>query len=432
MVKRSKGISANISDLQNYTKHPKYRELVIKELLAGNITKKQATTKLGLSVKQISRLRDSYLNKGQEAFKHGNIGKANSNRIDPLVEQTVVKLYKECYEPHGFNFTHFSEYIKYVDHTAMRELYAATGGAVISNKTIYNILRRNGIESPKAKRVVRLANPHPRRPRRSSMGELVQLDASVHVWVQGSAKLQLHIAIDDATSVILGACFDYQETTATYFKVVHQIITNPDYGVPKCFYTDRRATFVFNRGEEANKKARIQFQTACNRLGIGIITTSSSQAKGRVERSFRTHQDRLVSELSKAGIHDICGANDYLNSYLKRHNKKYGVVPRNSQSSFRTLTTNELKELNTILATRHTRKILAGNVISFNNKQYLPVDKSGRTIPLPEKTIVNVVSAFDGSLKIDYLGQIFNLKFIAEGRASATTPIDKHPWRGTF
>lgn len=65
----------------------------------------------------------------------------------------------------------------------------------------------------------------------------------------------------------------------------------------------------------------------------------------------------------------------------------------------------------------------------ISHKQYLPVDKSGRTVPLPEKTTVNIVSAFDGSLKIDYLGQIFNLKFIAEGRTSATTPIDKHPWK---
>lgn len=301
MVKRSKGISANISDLQNYTKHPKYRELVIKELLAGNITKKQAATKLGLSVKQISRLRDSYLNKGQEAFKHGNIGKANSNRIDPLVEQTVVKLYKECYEPHGFNFTHFSEYIKYVDHTAMRELYAATGGAVISNKTIYNILRRNGIESPKAKRVVRLANPHPRRPRRSSMGELVQLDASVHVWVQGSAKLQLHIAIDDATSVILGACFDYQETTATYFKVVHQIITNPDYGVPKCFYTDRRATFVLIEVRKPIRRPAYNSRQLAIGWGSALLLPAAHRLKGESREAFgHIRIDWLVSSVKLA------------------------------------------------------------------------------------------------------------------------------------
>lgn len=98
---------------------------------------------------------------------------------------------------------------------------------------------------------------------------MVQLDASAHLWLPDvldtqtgeiiKTKLHLHLAIDDAASVILGGLFALEETTEAYFKLVHEIVTNPAYGVPSIFYTDRRSTFVFNGSKSKGREAKLMF-----------------------------------------------------------------------------------------------------------------------------------------------------------------------------
>lgn len=82
---------------------------------------------------------------------------------------------------------------------------------------------------------------HSRRSRCAYFDEMLQMDASLHLWF-GDKKAQLHIAIDDCTGQIIGAYFDKQETLKGYYNVFHQILTN--YGIPAMFYTDRRTLYL--------------------------------------------------------------------------------------------------------------------------------------------------------------------------------------------
>lgn len=140
----------------------------------------------------------------------------------------------------------------------------------------------------------------------------------------------------------------------------------------------RRTTFTFNGDKEVAKRAKIDFKRACDRLGIDIITTSAAQAKGRVERNFRTLQDRFVKELRIQRIVNYHQAEDYLvKLFIPDHNKRCGKPPCSPASAFRPLTIAETTNLDIILACHRTRTILNGNVVSYNHAQYMPVDDNG-------------------------------------------------------
>jgi hypothetical protein len=257
------------------------------------------------------------------------------------------------------------------------------------------------------------------------------MDASFHDWLSlgPEHKINLHLAVDDATSHLLGGYLYPTETIIGYYQVLHQVLV--EYGVPVDLYTDRRSVFKYN-SKRAIESEHIQFKNACNALGIGIIPTSIAQAKGRVERSFRTHQDRLVSELRLAGITTINEANEYLAGYMKRHNTKYALdvpVDRRGEpmSVFRPL--GDQADLNRILAVVEQRKVLNGNLISFKGKQYYIVKDDSSRLLLPVNTPVETVKTLDGQLLIKYDDIYYKAIYFADGRLTAHTPPATHPWR---
>lgn len=86
------------------------------------------------------------------------------------------------------------------------------------------------------------SDAHSRRPRCAYFGEMLQMDASLHLWF-GDCKSQLHVAIDDCTGRIVGAYFDHQETLNGYYHVLLQFLTG--YGIPHMLYTDNRTVFEY-------------------------------------------------------------------------------------------------------------------------------------------------------------------------------------------
>ena len=139
-----------------------------------------------------------------------------------------------------------------------------------------------------------------RRNRKANFGELIQMDASVHEWIKG-VKWNLHIAIDDATGIITSAFFDKQETLFAYQTIMIDTINK--YGIPQEVMTDRRSVFTNNKKHE--HPALTQFGYSCSIIGTKITVTSIPQTKGKVERSFSTHQDRLITELKINGIETV-------------------------------------------------------------------------------------------------------------------------------
>lgn len=400
---------------------------VIKELVDHNGNKNRAAMKLNLSRRQIDRLIIKYKKNGKSAFIHGNRGKAPAKELDISIHEDIIQLYNTKYQ--GWNFNHFKEYLEEDEDIK------------VSYKFIYNILTKEGILSPKARKRTKkeftkqrllkekkinlsmndeqintiinheidLEDSHPRGEKPKYFGEVIEQDGSIHPWF-GNIKTCLHLAIDKATSTIVGAWFDRQETLNGYYHVLYQILT--DYGIPLKFFTDNRTVFNYMSlnldKRTSDKDVLTQYGYACKQLGIDLETSSVSQAKGLIERTNGTFQGRLVNELKLNGITTIGEANKYLNEiFVPKFNNKFAMDYHKFQSAFELSPSEE--KINYTLAILTPRKIDNGNAIKYKNKYYQPYKDDKIKCFLP-KTECLVIKAFNDDLLVAIDEQVLELK----------------------
>ena len=359
---------------------------VIKSLVDHSGNKKAAALKLGCTERSINRMIIKYNEYGKEAFVHGNRGRKPKHTISPELASDIVTIYNNKYYDATFSYA--------------CELLAEHDEINISPSALTNIMYKNFITSPRTTKttkkrlakqlrqrqketnskkeinelqtsIVELEQAHSRRSRCAYFGEMLQMDASLHLWF-GDTKTQLHIAIDDCTGQITGAYFDEQETLKGYYNVFHQILTN--YGIPAMFYTDRRTVFEYKQSKSTKVEhdTFTQFSYACKQLGVVIKTTSIPQAKGRVERAFQTLQQRLPIALRLAGITELNEANVFLNSYIKKYNVKFALPVNNTKSVFEKQP--DIETINQTLAILTERTIDSGHCIKFNKTYYKTMD----------------------------------------------------------
>ena len=400
---------------------------VIKELVDRNGNKNRAAKKLGISRRQIDRLIIKYKEKGKSGFVHGNRGHIPTKALDKSISEDIILLYKTKYQ--DFNFNHFKEYLEEEENIK------------VSYDFIYKHLTNAGILSPKARKITKrkltkqqllkekkinlvmsgeqiesivnheisLENSHPRGEKPKYFGEIIEQDGSIHPWF-GDKKTCLHLAIDKATSTIVGAYFDKEETLNGYYRVLHQILIN--YGIPYKFLTDNRTVFNYmylNPDKRtSDKDVLTQYGYACKQLGIDLKTTSVSQAKGLIERTNGTFQGRVVNELKLNGITTIEEANKYLTQvFVPKFNNKFAMNYKKFQSVFE-----EAPDKNTInytLAVLTPRKIDNGNAIKFKNKYYQPYLNNELKCFIP-KTECLVIESFNGELLVTIDEKVFELK----------------------
>ena len=390
------------------TENEKYQ--IIKKLVDTNGNKQTAALKIGCTPRHINRLIAGYKKSGKAFFVHGNHAHKPVTTIPDETRLLVLNLYQTKY--YEANLTHFQELLAEMEHID------------ISVSSISSILRKEYIISPKAHRVTRkkvkkelmalkskaktkkaqaalqtsildLEDAHPRQPRCAFFGEMIQMDASEYVWF-GDEKAHLHVAVDDATGTLVGAWFDTQETLNGYYNVLHQILVN--YGIPYQFFTDNRTVFEYKRKADNSieKDTFTQFGYACKQLGIDIRTSSIPQSKGRVERMNGTLQSRLPVELRLKSISSIDEANKFLNSYIKKFNKRFALPVDRIKSVFETQPDSD--KINLTLAVLSSRKIDNGSCFKYHNDYYLPVDGNGYAVHHRKGTSVMVIKAFDGEL----------------------------------
>jgi hypothetical protein len=290
-------------------------------------------------------------------------------------------------------------------------------------------------------KIIAIEDAHPRRPRCSRFGEMVQMDASIHVWF-GNERYTLHLAIDDATGIIVGGWFDKQETLNGYYNVLKQILNT--YGVPYMFYTDRRTIFEYRKKSAPDTKddSFTQFGYACSQLGIQIETTSIPQAKGRIERLNGTTQSRLVVELRLEGVTTIEQANLYLPKYIAKHNAKFALSYDCIASVFEQQPSAD--KIDMILAIVVDRQVDNGHSIRFDNKYFRTVNKDGIANYFYKGTKGLVIKTFSGGLffstdeGVYALEEIplherssknFDIKPAIEKSRKKNIPKPNHPWR---
>lgn len=400
---------------------------VIKELVDHNGNKNRASMKLGLSRRQINRLIILYKEKGKSGFIHGNRGKCPFKTLDKSISEDIILLYKNKYQ--GFNFRHFVEYLSEVENIH------------VSYGFVYKHLTSVGILSPKARKKtkkefkklqllkdkkinfdmsdvqietivnheVALDFSHPRLQKPKNFGEIIEQDGSIHMWF-GDKKSCLHLAIDKATSTIVGAWFDNEETLNGYYHVLYQILVN--YGIPYKFLTDNRTVFNYmslNPDKRTSEKDVLtQYGYACKQLGIELKTTSVSQAKGLIERTNGTFQGRLVNELSLNGINTIEEANKYLiEVFVPKFNKKFALDYKKFPSVFEEPPS--LEKINYTLAILTPRKIDNGNSIKFKGKYYQPYLDNQLKCFMP-RTECLVIKSFNDELLVTIDENVYELK----------------------
>jgi len=429
---------------------------IIKKLAETNGNKKRASLTLDCSQRHINRMIKGYNQEGKAYFIHGNKGRKPTHAFDNKTRQLIIDLYKTKY--YDANLKHFSELLKKHENI------------IASPSCVRSLLMSKFILSPKAKRatkknvkayleelkknakstkeitkitntIINIEDAHPRRPRCAYTGEMIQMDASAHLWF-GDKKTHLHIGVDDATGTITGAYFDPQETLNGYYHVLRQILT--DYGIPYMFFTDKRTVFEYKKKNisAVEDDTFTQFGYACKQLGITIETSSVAQAKGRVERMFQTLQSRLPLELRLAGVTTIEEANKFLNSYIKEFNTQFALPVNNIKSVFEKQPGDE--KINLTLSILCGRKIDNGHCIKYNNEYYKPVNSNGYPIYYHKGTSGMVIKAFDEQLffcvdekiyaldlipKHEHVSKNFDISPVKETPKTRYIPPMSHPWK---
>jgi transposase len=431
---------------------------VIKELVDHGGNKNRAYTKLGLSKRQVNRLINKYKETGKSGFVHGNRSKKPANTFDKSISEDIILLYNNKYQE--FNFRHFQEYLN------------TNENINVSYSFIYKALNNAGILSPKARKRTKkeykrkkllkdkkvdlsinnidiivnhelaLGDSHPRLEKPKYFGEIIEQDGSIHNWF-GDTKSCLHLAIDKATSTIVGGYFTKEETLNGYYQVFHQILTN--YGIPYKFVTDNRTVFNYMSlnpdKRTSDKDVLTQYGYACKQLGIELQTTSVSQAKGLIERTNGTFQGRLVNELRLNNITTIEAANKYLlEVFIPKFNENFSLNYKKFKSVFEEVPS--LEKINCILSILTPRKIDNGNSIKYQNKYYQPYLNDELKCFLP-KTEVLVIKAFNDELFVSIDNNVYELRELSRNarfskefdevpevkeKKKYIPPMD-HPWR---
>ena len=432
---------------------------IIKKLEEGEITRKEASYELNLSLKQIDRLRVIYRNDGAKGFVHKNRGNIPINKIKQDIIEELEQLYLTEY--YDYNFEAFYD--------ELNENKKYKGKYEISYSTLYNRFLNDDIISPLAhketnklynekmnksienneeiqeekldlfkSRQISFEKSHTRKSSNMyAFGQEVQMDACEKVWF-GTIVTHLHLAVDKGTKKVLFGWFEYEEVTRGYFVLLYNIIIN--YGIPTRIKTDNRNSF----SNKENNTYTTQFGSICNTLKIELITTSVSIAKANVERENNTFKNRLIAEFRHENITDINKANEYLNNiFIPKMNKKFSYEIDYKKSKMKPNIYSE-EELSLIISEKYIRIIDNASSIKYDNKYYVPINPdTGEITYFMKKTECIFIITYNGDYWCKIENNYYMLKEI-ESRDSTMKkeskndkPVERkkyippanHPWR---
>lgn len=349
---------------------------MLEKLARRELTQKDGAKILKITERHLRRKLNAFRKDGPKGLIHKNRGKPSNNKWALENEQLVINLLKN--EWHGFGPTFAAE--------KLQELY----GIQTNRETLRNRMIKHGVWIAKGRKIKHRV----RRPRKPCFGMMIQLDGSPHDWFEGQApKCTLLVFIDDATSKIVWLEFvksesveDVMRATMHYFKA---------YGLPASFYTDYGSVFSVNNNNPEKDKIT-QFERAMKELAVEVSHARSPQAKGRVERSNETHQDRLCKELRLRGIYTIEDANQFLQEYyMEQHNLKFAKEPADSTNVHRSI---EGINLTNILCIKEQRKLNNDFTIQYK-KRIFQLDAQQKTI-IKAKDIITVNKHLDSSIRL--------------------------------
>lgn len=324
---------------------------IFERVKRGELQQVEAAEMCRLSYRQTRRLYQRYREQGDRGLVHRGRGRPSNRKYGAEFRAAVLARYQERYPDFGPTL-------------AVEKLTAE--GYELDHETLRQWLMKAKLWRKRRKR----AKHRSWRERRAHFGELVQMDGSHHRWFeQRGPQSCLMNMVDDATGTTLSLMAGQETSFAAMELLWHWI---GQYGLPRALYTDRKNVYVLDketreRAADSGQEALTQFGRACRQLGIEIIEAYSPEAKGRVERSHGTYQDRLVKELRLAEITTIAEVNQLLPGFCGELNRKFTVAPRATANYHRAA---KGYDLASIFCHEEERTATADWVVRFENQFY--------------------------------------------------------------
>lgn len=364
---------------------------ILSKAVNGNLSQKRVSEELGLSLRQVKRLYKRLKEEGIKGLAHRNRGRASEKKISSNTKALVLELIRRDYK--GFGPQLIKEQLEERNH-----IY-------LSREYIRILMIKEGLWEVKKRKT---ALYFQQRNRRSREGELLQVDGSPELWFEERGpKCCLINMVDDATGKIMECRFVKEECLEGYFQGIKKYIRM--YGRPLAIYSDRHTIFKSPKSEE--KPSLTQFGRAMKELGIELIYANTPQAKGRVERSHGTLQDRLIKMMRLENISSIEEGNIYLEKFREDYNKRFGKAPRSQENAHREFPGN--RDLDTILCRKEVRTVSKALEVQYRYKTYQLKEKAiGRQLAGAR---VMILEHKDG-IKIEYQGR--ELQYTQHGEES--------------
>jgi len=357
-----------MDELLTMSKKELKRLKILEQIEKRKLTVKEATESLGISERQTYRILKRYREEGDQGLVHRSRGKLSNRGYPDELKEKVIRIYRKSYKDFGPTF--FTEKLE------EREKIK------IDHETVRRWLRSKGeITSRRRSRGHRK-----KRERKTSIGAMLQFDGSHHDWFEGRGDVCcLLVAIDDASSKVF-LRFAKSENTLDVLKTLREYVEKN--GIPHSTYTDKYGVYYA-------EKEKTDFQLAMEKLSVRCIYANSPQAKGRVERSNRTLQDRLVKEMRLMGISNIDEANKFLkDSFIENYNKRFSYTKGLPDIHIEL----NKENLDNIFCHETKRQVRNDYTISLNGN-YIQLNKSEVPLPIPKQYVI-LRKYLDGSLHI--------------------------------
>jgi len=400
---------------------------IIKKVIGKELKGIEAAGLLGVTGRHIRRLKLKVKDHGAKGLVHGGRGKASNRKIPDKDREKIIDLINKNY--HDFGPTLAAEKLK--------ERHKIS----VSTSAVRSIMIEESIWKPKNKKKEKHRSW---RQRKASFGEMIQYDGSYEYWFENRGeKCCLLASIDDATGKVW-AQFDEHEGVWPTFNFWQGYIER--FGKPYSIYVDRFSTYSMNHKlAKENPDTLTQFQRAMeNNLNIEIIHAKSAEAKGRVEKLFKTLQDRLIKEMRLRNISDIEAANKFLEEeYLPWFNDRFMVEPRGKANLHKPLIKKEIDKLDSIFSRQYTRVVRNDFTIHHQKQRYQLLKEQPATVCRKDR--VTVEMRLDGSIHFRLRGKYLNHQILPSEpkkinvgkktklwvlpKTTAHIPPANHPWR---
>ena len=375
---------------------------VIQRTVATRGGQAVAAQQLGVRVRHVKRLVRQYRAHGATGLVSRRRGPRPNNARAPALREQVLAVLRERYPDFA--------------PTLAQEKLTERHGYTVSVETLRRWLSAAGWWQPKRRRAPRV---HPRRPRRSCVGELRPIDGSPHDWVEGRAPVcTRRVFIDDATSRLMARRFVPAETTQASRATLHLSLAQD--GRPMAIYSDQHSIFRVNHEGRAGE--RTPFPRTLDTLDIAPIPAHTPQAKGRGERAQQTLQDRLVKERRLHSLHTLAAANAWLPTFLADSTRRVAVAPAAPLDVHRPVR-HAPEDLARIFAFHHARIISQTRCVQFRNRtSQLQGPGSGYRL---RRAAGTGCEAFDGSIQLLQQGRALAYRLLTDGPAPLPVETEK-------